>query len=43
MVEQMKEMASNLTASALIEDDTTPMVDPETGEIFSVMPKEDLA
>ena len=38
MVEQMKEMASNLTASALIEEDA-PMVDPETGEIIEPLGK----
>ena len=33
MVEQMKEMAANLTTSALVEDDV-PFVDTETGEII---------
>ena len=33
MVEQMKEMASNLTPSALVEDDV-PFVDTETGEVI---------
>lgn len=33
MVEQMKEMAANLTPSALVEDDV-PFVDTETGEII---------
>ena len=33
MVEQMKEMASNLTPSALVEDDA-PFVDTETGEVI---------
>lgn len=33
MVEQMKEMAANLTPAALVEDDN-PFVNPETGEVI---------
>jgi hypothetical protein len=33
MIEQMKEMAANLTPAALVEDDN-PFVDPETGEVI---------
>lgn len=35
MVAQMKEMAANLTTSALVDDDMPPMVDEETGEIIA--------